>query len=184
MGKYPVIAIAGFLLVAIVLGLATPTVAQKSPSSNEIADDIAVDAVRIFDDLCIINAYERSYFDAAMGRLAQRKLKHDEYAKILPEEGTPDDFYDVPVLKDTAHIFIGHVFYDKGHNCIVGLKVSEKSAMQQWLNLYRLKYSHANKLDRDRRAPYYFANTGHNEKVLVQIGRLDNGFMIYYSFFE
>jgi hypothetical protein len=111
--------------VAIVLGQATPTVAQISLSSNEIADDIAVEAVRLFDDLCIINAYDKSYFDAAMGRLAQTKFKRDEYAKILPEEGTPDDFYDVPVLKDNAHIFIGHVSYDKGHNCIVGLKVSE-----------------------------------------------------------
>lgn len=178
------------LLVGI-LGFARLSLAEtRSDTIGELEDKIAVAGIGVFDEVCITYAYDQARFHVSMGKTAQRKLTLDEYQYFVPGGSRLlEVFYDIPILDGNSHLFVGRVSYkDDSHNCMVVMKISERTAMRHWLNLQLTKYNRS-QLQRDKHAPFYFVTQGSKKEIMVQItheqigvpGRRD--FMAYYSFF-
>jgi hypothetical protein len=181
----------GAALLLATLGFFRLTFAETNLQAiGELEDKIAAIAIGMFDEVCITNAYNQARFNSSMAKLAQKKLTLDEYQYFVPGGGRLSElFFGIPILDGNAELFVGRVTYkDRSHNCIVVMKVNEAVAMRHWLNLHLKKYS-KNKLQRDKRAPFYFVDQGRNS-IMVQItheqvggpGRRD--FMAYYSYFD
>lgn len=181
--------VAGVTLLLAVAGFVRMTLAETRSSIGELEDKIAGVGIRMFDEVCISNAYDQARFNSRMEKVAQRELRPDEYLYFIPGGSRLSEvFYDIPILDGKAHLFVGRVSYRSGsHNCIVLMKISERIAMRHWLNLHQTKYNRS-QLERDKRAPFYFVSQGPKKQILVQISHEQMGvrrdFMAYYSFFE
>ena len=158
---------------------------QNIKDRNNDETDITGASARLFNDLCIKDAFDEELFYAAMGKMASRKLTSEEYMKFLPSPGESVDFFDVPILGGSADIFIGRIAYsDGGRNCIVVHKASSTSSLSQWMALYNWKYRSKSKLEGNNSSPLYFVDINKKKSVMVEIANVDNGFMSYYTYFK
>ena len=158
---------------------------QNIKDINDAEIDIASASARLFDDLCIKDAYDEEFFYAAMGKTASRKLTPEEYTGFLPSAGESVDFFDIPILRGSADIFIGRIAYsDGGRNCIVVLKSSSTNALSQWMALYKYKYRSKSKLEGNNSSPLYFVDINKKKSVMVQIANIGKGLMSYYTYFK
>lgn len=167
------------------LGSIEPAPGQQGPSGlNAAGEETAARAIKLFDDLCIRNAYEGARFLMRIKQMAPRKMARDEYSEFWPEPAQSEEFYDLSASNGSAPVFLGRVSIESGmHNCIVAFKADWQAGFEPWLNLFRSQYANDSELLKDG-FPYYFVDRGPDKDVMVQIGGTKSGFITYYSYFK
>src|SRR6266436_5866452 len=125
------------------LGSIEPALGQQGPSgSNRAGEEAAARAIKLFDDLCIKNAYEGTRFYMAIRQMVPRKMARDEYREFWPEPAQSEEFYDLSASNASARVFVGRVSVESGmHNCIVAFKANDQTGFEPWLNLFRSQYA-------------------------------------------
>ena len=155
---------------------------QSYENSN---DEIADATINLFDRLCIERAYDKSSFYSVIDKLVQRKLTGEEYKPFLFGRALSADFHSVAISEKVGDVVIGRMSYEGGaYNCVVSAKFDQKLAEWRWMDLYNKKYATKAKLQEDKGAPLYFVEQGGGKAVMVQIGNLPNGFVLYYTYFQ
>jgi predicted aspartyl protease len=155
---------------------------QSYENSN---DEIADASIRLFDRLCIERAHDKSAFYSVIDKLVQRKLTSEEYKPLLFGRVKSADFHSVAISEKVGDVIIGRMSYEGGaYNCVVSAKFDQKLAEWRWMDLYNKKYATKAKLQEDKGAPLYFVEQGGGKAVMVQIGNLPNGFVLYYTYFQ
>ena len=115
----------------------------------------------------------------------QRKLTSEEYKPFLFGRALSADFHSVAISEKVGDVVIGRMSYEGGaYNCVVSAKFDQKLAEWRWMDLYNKKYATKAKLQEDKGAPLYFVEQGGGKAVMVQIGNLPNGFVLYYTYFQ